>query len=241
MARPDEDSAALPLLILRSALFYLVYYFGSAALVLASAGALIIGRRSLFAMVRLWARWHRWCCGHILRIRVVVEGALPQGKVLCAMRHESFFEALDLPLLLDNPVVFAKRELFAIPLWGMLARRYGLVAVDRAAGAGALRAMIAAALDLVGPHGQVRPLVIFPEGTRVPQGRRPALQAGFAGLYKMLALPVVPIAVDSGPLYHRWIKRGGVIRYRIGAPIPPGLPRRAVEDQVQAAINALNG
>lgn len=241
MARPDEDGAALPLLILRSALFYLCYYTVSAALVLVSAGTLITGRRSLFAMVRLWSRWHRWCCRHILGIRVVVEGALPQGKVLCAVRHESFFEALDLPMLLDNPVVFAKRELFAIPLWGLLARRYGLVAVDRAAGAGALRAMIAAALDLVGPRGQVRPLVIFPEGTRVPHGRRPALQAGFAGLYKMLALPVVPIAVDSGPLYHRWLKRGGVIRYRIAPPIPPGLPRRAVEDQVHAAINALNG
>ena len=52
-----------------------------------------------------------------------------------------------------------------------------------------------------------RPLVIFPEGTRVPHGARPPLQSGFAGLYKLLGLPVVPVAVDSGPLYHRWWKR----------------------------------
>jgi 1-acyl-sn-glycerol-3-phosphate acyltransferase len=83
-------------------------------------------------------------------------------------------------------------------------------------------------------------LVIFPEGTRVPPGARPPLQAGFAGLYKLLGLPVVPIAVDSGRLYHRLIKRPGQITYKVGKTIPPGLPRAEIEARVHAAINALN-
>ena len=66
------------------------------------------------------------------------------------------------------------------------------------------------------------------------------MQAGFAGLYKLLALPVVPIAVDSGPLYHRRWKRKGTITIRIGEPIEPGLPREAIEARVLDAINALN-
>ena len=86
-----------------------------------------------------------------------------------------------------------------------------------------------------------RPLAIFPEGTRVPHGTRPPMQSGFAGLYKLLALPVVPIAVDSGPVYHRTWKRRGTIIYRVGEPIPAGLPREEVETRVLAAINALNG
>jgi 1-acyl-sn-glycerol-3-phosphate acyltransferase len=85
-----------------------------------------------------------------------------------------------------------------------------------------------------------RPLVIFPEGTRVPHGERPALRSGFAGLYKLLGQPVVPVAIDSGPTYHRRWKRKGTIRIRVGEPIPPGLPREEIEARVHAAINALH-
>ena len=83
-------------------------------------------------------------------------------------------------------------------------------------------------------------LVIFPEGTRVPHGTRPPLQSGFAGIYKLLALPVVPVAVNSGPLYHRLWKRPGTITLHFGEPIEPGLPREEIEARVHAAINALN-
>ena len=85
-----------------------------------------------------------------------------------------------------------------------------------------------------------RPLVIFPEGTRVPHGENRELQSGFAGLYKMLGLPVVPVAVNSGPIYHRLLKQRGRITYRFGEIIPPGLPREEVEQRVRTAINALN-
>ena len=85
-----------------------------------------------------------------------------------------------------------------------------------------------------------RPLVIFPEGTRVPHGERRRLQAGFAGLYKALGLTVIPVAVDSGALYHRGLKLPGRITYRFGEPIPPGLDRADVEARVLDAINALN-
>ena len=82
--------------------------------------------------------------------------------------------------------------------------------------------------------------MIFPEGTRVPHGTRRPLQAGFAGLYKMLGVPVVPVAVDSGLPYHRAWKRRRPITYRFGEPIPPGLPRAEIEARVLQAINALN-
>lgn len=74
----------------------------------------------------------------------------------------------------------------------------------------------------------------------MPHGERHKIQAGFAGLYKMLGLPVVPVAVNSGPLYHRRLKRPGTVTYRFAEPIAPGLPRTEVERQVLEAINALN-
>ena len=51
---------------------------------------------------------------------------------------------------------------------------------------------------------------------------------------------MVPVAVDSGPLYHRKWKRAGTIRYHFGEVIPPGLPREEVEARVLDAINCLN-
>jgi 1-acyl-sn-glycerol-3-phosphate acyltransferase len=86
-------------------------------------------------------------------------------------------------------------------------------------------------------------VLIFPEGTRVAPGEQPPLQPGFAGLYKQLGLPVVPVALDSGRLWPRnsFVKRPGIVTVRFGEPIPPGLPRAEIEAKVHAAINALEG
>ena len=223
---------------LRSLAFYASFYFGS---IVYTAGSLIVLPFSASAfrtVVRGWARYQRGCAKALLGITVREEGARPAGPALYAMKHESFFEAIDLPALFDQPVVFAKEELFAIPLWGRAALAFGLIPVARDQGPKELRAMLGGARAM---SASGRPLVIFPEGTRVPHGERAPLRSGFAGLYKLLGLPVVPVAVDSGPLYHRLWKRRGTITVRFGEIIPPGLPREEVEARVHAAINALNG
>jgi 1-acyl-sn-glycerol-3-phosphate acyltransferase len=222
---------------LRSLAFYVLFYGGSALLVAASVVAVLARPGWLRGVVGRWGGWHLWCVERLLGIEVVLDGALPQGPVLIAVKHESFFEAIDTPRLFAFPAVFAKQELFRIPGWGYSALTYGLIPVAREEGAKTLRHMLALAKERV---EQGRPLVIFPEGTRVAHGTRPPLQAGFAGLYKLLRLPVVPIAVDSGRLYHRIVKRPGRITYKVGETIPAGLPREQVEAQVHAAINALN-
>ncbi len=235
MTRSDSASAAE---VLRSLVFYAVFYCGSVFVVLACVVTLLLTSRETFrATVDSWSLFHRWCLRHILRITIRVEGVLPPGRVFVAMKHESFFEAIDLPQVLPFPGVFAKAELMRIPLWGLAGDRYGLVTVEREQGARTLRHMMTAAKAI---SGEGRPLAIFPEGSRTAHGTKPALKSGFAGIYKLLGLPVVPIAVDSGPLYHRLWKRSGVITYRIQAPVPPGLPRPEAEARVHAAINVFN-
>ena len=223
--------------IIRSLIYYPIFYGWSAMLVIASVAALPFGHEHLRAVVYSWSRWHRWCLEKLVGITVEVEGEPPEGPALFAIKHESFFEAIDMPKFLENPSVFAKRELFSIPGWGRSAVVYGLIPVSRDEGARALRQMIVKAKEKL---AEGRPLVIFPEGTRVGHGDAPALQSGFAGLYKLLGLQVVPVAVNSGPLYHRIWKRSGTITYKIGEPIPPGLPRAEIEMRVHEAINALN-
>lgn len=222
---------------LRSLAFYVLFYGGSAFLVIASVVAVVARKVWLRPVVAKWGGWHLWCVRHLLGIEVVLDGVLPDAPVLIAVKHESFFEAIDTPRLFTHPAVFAKQELFAIPGWGYSALTYGLIPVARDKGAKTLREMLAMAKQRVAAG---RPLVIFPEGTRVEHGTQPGLQAGFAGLYSLLKLPVVPIAVNSGATYHHIVKRPGRITYKIGAMIPAGLPRDEVEAQVHAAINVLN-
>jgi 1-acyl-sn-glycerol-3-phosphate acyltransferase len=86
-----------------------------------------------------------------------------------------------------------------------------------------------------------RAIMIFPEGTRVAPGEHPPIKSGFAGLYRQLDLPVVPVALDSGRLWPRnsFLKRAGTVTFRFGEFIPPGLPRKEAEARVHTAINAL--
>ena len=222
--------------VVRSLLFYLVFYSGSVAFSLTAFIVALIAPTRVRPVPDAWSRFHRKCLG-IVGIKVHEIGPRTTGAALYAIKHESFFEAIDLPNTLDFPVPFGKEELFKIPGWGHAAKTYGAVTVMRDQGAKGLRAMLAEARQYIKSG---RPLVIFPEGTRIPHGERPALQSGFAGLYKMLGLPVVPVAVDSGPLYHRWWKRPGTITLQFFEPIEPGLPRDEIEARVHAAINALN-
>ena len=225
------------MIYLRNIAFYLAFYGGSVLFVLGSVIASGIAPKAVRPCCDGWSHWHRWCRAALLGITLRETGTRPHGQAFYALKHEAFLEAIELPALFDYPATFAKAELHSIPGWGRASRVYGNIAVARDQGAGALRAMLRAVRPKLAAG---RPIVIFPEGTRVPHGTSPPLQAGFAGLYKLLALPVVPVAVNSGPPYHRRWKRPGVVTVHFGEPIPPGLPREEAEARVHAAINCLN-
>jgi 1-acyl-sn-glycerol-3-phosphate acyltransferase len=223
---------------LRSILFLLVFFGATVPVVLLALPVAAVSRRAFRSYALAWVRFHNWCVRRILRIRIRIEGELPQGPSLIVAKHQSLYEPLGLLEMLDAPGVVMKRQLGAIPLWGWLARRYGAIPIDRSGGADALRKMMRAA-DALKTEG--RGVLIFPEGTRVAPGEQPPLQPGFAGLYRRLSLPVVPVALDSGGVWPRrgLLRRRGTITMRFLPAIPPGLPRADIERQVHQAINSL--
>lgn len=225
--------------VVRSALYIVIFYTGSVFFVVIAFLAQWFSIPLMQWAVRGWSRWQYACYRRILNINIKIEGELPQKPVLYAVKHESMFETIDMPRMFRKPAVVTKKELFDIPLWGPAARAYGMIPVDRNGGAAALRAMLILAKKMIADG---RPIVIFPEGTRVAPGHQPPLQSGFAGLYKLINLPVVPIAVDSGTLSPRkaGIWKSGTITYKVGEELPTGLPRAEIEARVHAAINALN-
>lgn len=221
----------------RTAAFGLLFYGGSVLFVLATPVSVLLGRRVLLANVHGWIRWHRLVAWLTLRIRCRFEHRPPPGQYLYAAKHHAMIETFELVLELGDPVVVMKRELAQIPIWGWAARRYGMIVVDRDASGTALRQMIREAKAALASG---RSVLIFPEGTRVPTGATPPLKAGFAGLYRALGLPVVPIAIDSGRVWPKHgPKRGGLVSFRFAEPIAAGLPRPEIEARTHRAINAL--
>jgi 1-acyl-sn-glycerol-3-phosphate acyltransferase len=222
----------------RSFLFALIFYGGTVPFVLLSFPISLLGTKAVRWWAHLWARFHRLCARYLLGVRTRIEGTPPRGACLVASKHQSMFETLEMILMLDEPATVLKRELADIPLFGWVTRRYGVIPIDRKGGATALRRMMRAAEVAI---AEGRPIVIFPEGTRVAPGETPPLQAGFAGLYRALKLPVVPVALDSGRLWPRgrFVKRPGIVTMRFQDEIEPGLPRAEIEARVHAAINVL--
>lgn len=221
----------------RTILFAIIFYGTSVVIVLLVPLSALFGRRALIDHAQGWAWFHRWATRVLLGIETRTLGTPLAEPALYAAKHQSMFETLELALMLGAPVPVMKAELARIPIWGWAARRYGVIIVDRAGSGQAMRQMMRearAALD------EGRSIVIFPEGTRVRPGEQPPLRAGFAGLYRSLGVPVVPVALDSGRLWPRkGPKRAGTVTFRFGAPVPPGLPRAEAERLVHAEINAL--
>ena len=224
--------------LLRSLLYALIFYPGTFLYVLAGIVVTLVSPASTRDFVRNWTVFNHKLAQAVLGVSTAVEGEIPTGAVLIAAKHESMFETLEMVRIARSPAIVLKRELSQIPLFGWLTRRYGVIPVDRSAGSRALREMMAAGRDLAAAG---RAVIIYPEGTRVPHGTMPPLRPGFAGLYRALGLPVVPVAVDSGRLWPKGLlKHSGTVHIRIGETIPAGLKRDEIEARVHAAINALN-
>ena len=223
----------------RNLLFTLIFFGGSSFFAITAFIGSLTSQKLMQWGVRGWARYQHFCAKLLLGIDVNIDGELTDRPVLYAIKHESMYETIDMPRVFQRPSVVAKRQLFDIPFWGKAALAYGMIPVDREGGASALRDMLSRSRALLADG---RPIIIFPEGTRVLHGESPPLQSGFAGLYKMLNVPVVPVAVDSGKLIPRnhWRRKSGIITYKVGDEIPAGLSRAEVEARVHMAMNALN-
>jgi 1-acyl-sn-glycerol-3-phosphate acyltransferase len=180
----------------------------------------------------VWKAAHLWIDGTLLLLRVFCGLGhrelglehLPEGPAIIAAKHQSAWETLFLSRRLGRPAFILKRELLMIPVFGWFIRKVGMIAVDRAGKAAALKQMVK---DANVAFGAGRQIIIFPEGTRVAPGEHKPYQPGIAALYGQLNVPVVPVALNSGLFWgRRSFKRyPGTITVEFLDPIPPGLDR----------------
>jgi 1-acyl-sn-glycerol-3-phosphate acyltransferase len=238
--RPGAASPAGPRQALGSlaftAFFLLWTFFYAIFFVIA---CLFLPFRGRFALARVWGRVIlavlRWTC----RLDYRVEGTehLPAGNHVVLMKHSSSWETAAQAVLIPPQVWVLKRELTWIPFVGWGIRQLHAIAVRRGStGPAAVRDVIA--------QGQRRLaegvwVVVFPEGTRMPQGQTRKYGASGAMLAAAAGKLIVPIAHDSGYYWPRrgLMKRAGTIRVVIGPPIvAEGRNPRDVNAQAQQWI-----
>jgi 1-acyl-sn-glycerol-3-phosphate acyltransferase len=228
------------MLWLRSALFLLWFLLVTAILSLIFLPVLVLPRAATVWLARLWARATFWGLKVFTGIGFEIRGTPPHGSVLVASKHMSMWDTLALYLTLDAPAIVLKRELLRIPFYGWFLWKATAIAIDRAAGASALRKMASAARKVL---AEDRPILIFPEGTRKKPGAAPDYKPGVAGLYGLLGVECVPVALNSGVYWTGFLKHPGMIVLQFLEPIPPGLKRDAfmalLQQRIESATTAL--
>ncbi|NVO16994.1 MAG: 1-acyl-sn-glycerol-3-phosphate acyltransferase [Rhodoplanes sp.] len=225
------------MIVVRSVLFNVAFYVTLALYLIAALPLLVLPRRAIVGMAKLWGRTSVWLLRVICGVGVEWRGLdrIPPGGLLVASKHQSMWETFALLSLFDNPSFILKRELTWLPLFGWYTRKAGMIPVDRTAGRGALLGMARAARVLL-DHG--RQIIIFPEGTRRAPGAAPDYKPGIALLYGELGVPCLPIALNTGLYWprRRFLRPPGKILVEVLDPIPPGLARRAFLKRLQETI-----
>ncbi len=212
---------------LRSLLFNLCFFAWTTLVCALGLPVLLLPRPIVARFARFWAKGALALLAAVVGLRHALRGLehLPRGGAILAFKHQSAWDTIALPLLVEDPMIVIKKELLAIPLFGWYLAQTGQIAVDRRGQAAALKHMLRkAAAGAV----QGRPIVIFPEGTRVAPGQHRPYQPGVIALYRHLGLPVVPVALNSGFFWGRrsFRKRPGLITVEFLPAIAPGLSRR---------------
>jgi 1-acyl-sn-glycerol-3-phosphate acyltransferase len=226
-------------LFVRSAVFNAAFYLTTLAYLLVAVPTFFMPRRGILEVAKHWGRTNVWLLRVICGIRVEWRGVdkIPPGPLIVAAKHQSAWETFALLSQFDDPTFILKRELQWIPVWGWLAAKARMIPVDRGAGAHALSAMAQRArVEMT----EGRQLIIFPEGTRMAPGAKPRYKFGVSFLYSELAVPCVPVALNSGLFWPRRSFRRfpGTIRVEFLDPIPPGLPREVFSARLQEVIES---
>ena len=231
---------------LRSLLFNIFFFSWLLILLLFLWLTLPFPRMAIQRALRVWSRIASWGLRWVGGVKVRFEGfeKLPPGPVLIVSKHQSIWETFIFYVLLDDPQYVLKQELMDLPLWGIYAGKSEHIAVDRTAGAKALKSM---AEDAVARLKQGRQVIIFPEGTRTAPGVTLKYHPGVAALYTRLpeGVPTFPAALNSGVHWGRrkFTINPGTITLKLLDPIPPGRDRKQfmvdLENQIETASKAL--
>ena len=233
---------------LRAMLFNVFFYGFTAVACIILLPVIFFSRPVIVGAARFYVAGVEWIERIILGLTYEVRGKehIPDhGTYIVAAKHQSAYETMKLHHLFGDPTIVCKKELLNIPLFGMFLKKIGVIPINRGNKEESITQIISGAQQM---REQKRPIVIFPQGTRVPVDvtvkERP-YKGGIVKMYKNTDLPILPLALNSGMFWGRnsFIKRPGKVIFEFLPIIESGLPdkkvMRALEDRLEEKSYAL--
>ena len=191
--------------------------------------------------------WTGLCLKIILSTKIIIKGReniISNEKFFIAASHQSMFETFYLQTIFNSPVFILKKELLLIPIFGWYLKKIGSISIKRNK---IDRDNLGFFDDIYKiNNNSKRPLIIFPQGTRVLPKERPLFKKGVSRIYEELKITCQPLAINSG---YVWPKKGlklsgKTITISILKPIAVGLPKKEfikiLEDNIYTELNFLN-
>lgn len=225
----------------RSLVFNIFFYGFSAVCAIAAIPTLIMPRGGVMFITRVYLSGSYLFEKYILGLDYEVRGRehLPDGNAyIIAAKHQSAYETMKLHKLFGDPAIILKKELLSLPVWGKCLAKTDVIAIDRSTPDSAIQSIQDGARRMTDAG---RPIVIFPQGTRVgidtPPERRP-YKIGVVRIQEACGLPIIPMAMNSGYFWPRnsFFKRPGKVIFEFLPPIEAGDEPSAILKQLTISI-----
>lgn len=196
---------------------------------------------------KLMGYWTSLCLKIFLSTKIIIKGKeniITDKKFFIAASHQSMFETFFLQTIYNSPVFILKKELLLIPIFGWYLKKIGSISIKRNKVTKENLGFFEEITSQI--KNSDRPVIIFPQGTRVLPNERPSFKKGVARIYEELKIACQPIAINSG---YVWPKKGSkqsnrTITVSILKPIEYGLNKddflRAIEKDIYEELNKIN-
>ena len=191
--------------------------------------------------------WTSFCLKIFLSTKIVIKGKeniITNEKFFIAASHQSMFETFYLQTIFNSPVFILKKELLLIPIFGWYLKKIGSISIKRNKITKDNFGFFEDIAKII--SSSKRPLIIFPQGTRVLPNERPPFKKGASRIYEELKIPCQPVAINSG---YVWPKKGPKSSYKtitisILKPIAAGLSKeeflKNLEKNIYEELDLLN-
>ena len=224
---------------LKSLIFNIFLYFGLIAIFILAIPTLVLPDKFTLFFGRFSARYIVFLLKIILNTKVMFHGLENLKKVdkfFVASAHQSMFETFALQIPLDSPIFILKKELLKIPLFGQYLKKIGSVEIIREKTTKENLSFFDKIKSRI--EKQKRPLLIFPQGTRVKFDEQPPFKKGVGRIYESLNLPCVPVALNSGKIWPKnsFMKYSGDIHISFLEPILPGKDKNEFINEIEKKI-----
>jgi len=233
--------------MIRNSLFSIFFFTGIIIISIIFLPALLLPRKITLLGGKLMGYWAGFCLRLFLSVKIIIKGEeniITDRKFFIAASHQSMFETFYLQTIFNSPVFILKKELLQIPIFGWYLKKIGSISINRNKvskdNLGFLEDI------LVSVKNSNRPLIIFPQGTRVLPDERPSFKKGATRIYQELNIACQPVAINSG---YVWPKKGTkkshkTITVSILTPINSGMEKenflQNLESKIYNELNLLN-